>query len=106
LPSINDDLDLEIEAGGTRFEAGETSKDALATLLEGSAWMVYRNVATGVLHWDFVRLKNLIILLKIDVRHRVSLVVSSVFLFRTHSEIEMLSALQCTNKISQSHWGY
>lgn len=49
----NDDLDLEVEAGGTRFEAGAASKDALATLLDGDTWMLYQNVLTGVLHWDF-----------------------------------------------------
>ncbi len=52
--SANDVLALEIEAAGTQFQAGEESKSAFATLLEGDQWMIYRNVFTGVLHWDFV----------------------------------------------------
>jgi hypothetical protein len=49
----NDDLDIETEAGGTQFEADATSKAALATLIDGDQWMIYRNVISGVLHWDF-----------------------------------------------------
>ena len=52
--SANDDLDLEIEAAGTQFAANEDSKNALITLFDGNQWMIYRNVLTGVLHWDFV----------------------------------------------------
>ena len=47
-------LVLEIDAGGTQFAAGNASKDAFATLIDGDQWMVVRNVITGVLHWDFV----------------------------------------------------
>jgi hypothetical protein len=93
LPSVNDDLDLELEAGGTQFEAGQASRDALATVLDGSAWMMYRNVATGMLHWDFVCLKHLVIKFKIDVCHRVFLAVSLLFPFWTHSEIQFLLRL-------------
>ncbi|KZP31300.1 polysaccharide lyase family 8 protein [Athelia psychrophila] len=50
---LNDDLDLETEAGGTQFIAGIASREALATLLQGDLWMIYRNVITDVLHWDF-----------------------------------------------------
>jgi len=49
----NDVVDLEVEAGGTQFEATPASQTALATLLDGDRWMIYRNVLTGVLHWDF-----------------------------------------------------
>ncbi|KAF7791828.1 hypothetical protein EIP86_002852 [Pleurotus ostreatoroseus] len=49
----NDVLLLEIDAGGTQFAAGPTTKDAFATLIDGDQWMIYRNVPTGVLHWDF-----------------------------------------------------
>lgn len=48
-------LALEIEAAGTQFEAGSASKEAFASLIDGDQWMIYRNVRTGVLHWDFVR---------------------------------------------------
>lgn len=47
-------MDLETEAAGTQFEADEGSKNALITLFDGDQWMIYRNVLTGVLHWDFV----------------------------------------------------
>ncbi|KAJ6604690.1 polysaccharide lyase family 8 protein, partial [Mycena vulgaris] len=49
----NDVVDLEVEAGGTQFEATPASQTALATLFDGDRWMIYRNVLTGVLHWDF-----------------------------------------------------
>ncbi|KAJ7070876.1 polysaccharide lyase family 8 protein [Mycena amicta] len=49
----NDVVDLEVEAGGTMFQAQNASQMALATLLTGDRWMIYRNVLTGVLHWDF-----------------------------------------------------
>ncbi|KAJ7169923.1 polysaccharide lyase family 8 protein [Mycena filopes] len=38
----NDVVDIEVEAG-----------DAMATLFSGDKWMIYKNVLTGVLHWDF-----------------------------------------------------
>ncbi|KAH7915793.1 polysaccharide lyase family 8 protein [Hygrophoropsis aurantiaca] len=49
----NDVLNLETEAGGTQFAAGDVSKSAFATLFDGDKWMIYRNVHTNVLHWDF-----------------------------------------------------
>ncbi|KAJ7492581.1 polysaccharide lyase family 8 protein [Mycena latifolia] len=56
----NDAVDLEVEAGGTQFEATSASRDALATLFDGDRWMIYRNVITGVLHWDFSALGRFI----------------------------------------------
>ncbi|KAJ6610029.1 polysaccharide lyase family 8 protein [Mycena sp. CBHHK59/15] len=49
----NDVVDLEVEAGGTQFAANTASEEALATLFDGDRWMIYRNVLTGMLHWDF-----------------------------------------------------
>ncbi|GJE86084.1 polysaccharide lyase family 8 protein [Phanerochaete sordida] len=49
----NDVLLLEIIAGDTQFAAGPENKDAFATLIDGDQWMIYRNVLTDVLHWDF-----------------------------------------------------
>ncbi|KAI5124661.1 hypothetical protein M0805_004269 [Coniferiporia weirii] len=49
----NDVLALEIEAAGTQFEAGTASQEAFATLIDGDQWMIYRNIETDVLHWDF-----------------------------------------------------
>lgn len=56
LDSLDDDLDLETEAGDTQFTADTESREALATLVGGNTWMIYRNVITNVLHWDFVRI--------------------------------------------------
>ncbi|KAH7883623.1 polysaccharide lyase family 8 protein [Phlebopus sp. FC_14] len=49
----NDVLNLETEAAGTQFSANQTCQDAFGTLFSGDAWMIYRNVNTSVLHWDF-----------------------------------------------------
>ncbi|OJT12944.1 Chondroitinase-AC [Trametes pubescens] len=49
----NDLFDFEIEAGGTQFQAGTDSRTALETLVDGDQWMIYRNIFTNVLHWDF-----------------------------------------------------
>ncbi|EJF60682.1 polysaccharide lyase family 8 protein [Dichomitus squalens LYAD-421 SS1] len=52
----NDVLALEIAAAGTQFSAqnaNTSSQAAFETLLGGDLWMVYRNVITGVQHWDF-----------------------------------------------------
>lgn len=53
--SSNDVLELEIEAGGTRFATMGSSRVALESLMDASQWMIYQNTVTGVLHWDFVR---------------------------------------------------
>jgi hypothetical protein len=52
--SSNDVLELQIDAAGTRYAANATSQHAFETLIDGDQWMVYRNVKTNVLHWDFV----------------------------------------------------
>ncbi|KAJ6552997.1 chondroitin AC/alginate lyase [Mycena capillaripes] len=49
----SDILDLEVEAGATRFQASPAAQSAFALLFDGDAWMIYKNVLTGVLHWDF-----------------------------------------------------
>ena len=41
-------------AGGTQFGANSEQQDAFTTLAEGNTWMIYRNIETNVLHWDFV----------------------------------------------------
>lgn len=52
--SSNDVLELEIDAGNSQFAANDSSKAAFETLIDGDQWMIYRNVLTGTLHWDFV----------------------------------------------------
>ena len=54
ISSANDVLFLEIVAGNTQFAAGDVSKNAFANLIGSDLWMIYRNIETGVLHWDFV----------------------------------------------------
>ncbi|KAG6902878.1 hypothetical protein C0995_010047 [Termitomyces sp. Mi166 len=49
----NDVLALEIAADVTQFQATNASQDAFTTLLDASQWMIFRNIVTGVLHWDF-----------------------------------------------------
>ncbi|KAJ6503511.1 polysaccharide lyase family 8 protein [Mycena vitilis] len=56
----NDVVDLEVEAGGTQFQASPASQTAFATLFDGDAWMIYTNVLTGILHWDFSALGRFI----------------------------------------------
>lgn len=54
LTSSNDVLELQIDAAGTQYAADATSQHAFETLIDGDQWMIYRNVETNVLHWDFV----------------------------------------------------
>ncbi|KAA1468236.1 polysaccharide lyase family 8 protein [Dentipellis sp. KUC8613] len=49
----NDVFDLEIEAGGTSFQASTESRSAFEVLWEGNIWMIFRNTVTNVLHWDY-----------------------------------------------------
>ncbi|KAI0639372.1 galactose mutarotase-like protein [Trametes polyzona] len=52
----NDVLALEIAAAGTQYSAKNTSigsQAAFESLMQGDLWMIYRNVRTNVLHWDF-----------------------------------------------------
>ena len=56
LCSENDLFDFEIEAAGTQFQAGSDTQTALEVLVDGDQWMIFRNIFTNVLHWDFVSL--------------------------------------------------
>ncbi|KZW03001.1 galactose mutarotase-like protein [Exidia glandulosa HHB12029] len=53
-------LSLATESAGTIWESGQVNKDAFAGLIDGSAWMVYQNVKTNILHWDFSSLARFI----------------------------------------------
>ncbi len=53
---MNDVLNLELQAAGTSWAAGSSSKDAVISYVDGFQWAIYRNVLTDVLHWDFVRI--------------------------------------------------
>lgn len=52
--STNDALAFEIEAADTQFQATTASKAAFEALVDANMWMIFRNIETGVLHWDFV----------------------------------------------------
>lgn len=56
----NDILNLEIAAAGTQFQASSESTAAFSSLLDANQWMIFRNVVTGVLHWDFSVLGRII----------------------------------------------
>ncbi|KAI0365220.1 galactose mutarotase-like protein [Pilatotrama ljubarskyi] len=59
----NDVLALEIAAAGTQYSAKNASTGsqmAFETLLQGDLWMIYRNILTNVLHWDFSVLNRFI----------------------------------------------
>ncbi|KAI0757018.1 galactose mutarotase-like protein [Daedaleopsis nitida] len=59
----NDVLALEITAGGTDFSAVKASPESQAAyekLWEADLWMIYRNVKTNVLHFDFSVLNRFI----------------------------------------------
>jgi len=49
---VNDVLESDINAGGTKFSASNTSRDTVATLFDGDEWVIYRNALTGVTHRD------------------------------------------------------
>lgn len=47
-------MELELQAANTAFQANQTSRDVLGTLVEGTQWMIFADVATKILHWDYV----------------------------------------------------
>ncbi|KDR85026.1 hypothetical protein GALMADRAFT_312284 [Galerina marginata CBS 339.88] len=49
----NDLYNLELTAAGTVFQAPTPSRSAFITLLLANQWMIFRNVVTNVLHWDY-----------------------------------------------------
>ncbi|KAG5653076.1 hypothetical protein H0H81_002456 [Sphagnurus paluster] len=57
---VNTILDIEREAGGTKYAANAVSQNAFATLFDGDRWMIYGNSLANVLHWDFSALGRFI----------------------------------------------
>lgn len=49
-------IELEGQATGTSYAAGEDSRAAFATDVRGSEWIIHGDTETGKEHWDFVRL--------------------------------------------------
>ncbi|CAL1695908.1 unnamed protein product [Somion occarium] len=56
----SDVLSLEISAAGTQFQVNDEAQDAFETLMDGGQWMIYRNIFSNVLHWDFSALGRFI----------------------------------------------
>jgi hypothetical protein len=52
--SVNAVLAVEVNAGGTQYAAVNEPREAFSTLIDADQWMIYQNILTGVLHWDFV----------------------------------------------------
>ncbi|KAI0307724.1 polysaccharide lyase family 8 protein [Multifurca ochricompacta] len=69
----NDVLELQIDAAGTQYSADITSRGAFETLIDGDQWMVYLNVETSVLHWDFSVLPRFISFPVIDAQATANL---------------------------------
>lgn len=49
----NDVYVLELASANTQWAASEEGQDAFSTLLTANLWMIFRNIVTGVLHWDY-----------------------------------------------------
>ena len=84
--SLNDDLEFESKAAGTQYAAGDGPRAALEVLIDGNAWIIYRNTKTGVLHWDFVSISDTAIPLCTDDSGRALRVVSSASQWRISSK--------------------
>lgn len=82
-------LQLAIESAGTQFEPSNESRTAFVTLLNGTRWMIYENVKTGVLHYDFSVLGRFIAFSTADLDRTVA--VSSILVNVT--QVEQLGAL-------------
>lgn len=60
ITSANDVYNLELTSGGTVYAAPVATRAAFTSLIQAGLWMSFKNVVTGVLHWDFVRLTCLL----------------------------------------------
>ncbi|KAG8851222.1 hypothetical protein FRB96_009425 [Tulasnella sp. 330] len=60
-------LSLELSAAGTVWQGNDTTISAVETLVDGSQWMIYKNVETDVLHWDFNTLGRFVTFASSDV---------------------------------------
>ncbi|KAJ8522567.1 hypothetical protein ONZ45_g913 [Pleurotus djamor] len=58
----NDVLNIELATAGTQFQASSDSMNAFSTLIGANQWMIFRNIISNVLHWDFSVLGRFIVL--------------------------------------------
>lgn len=47
-------MQLELQAVTTAFQADESARDAFASHLVGSQWMIFANTLNKKLRWDYV----------------------------------------------------
>lgn len=53
LDSANDVYNLEISSANTQWAASNEGQNVFSTLLTANLWMIFLNVVTDVLHWDY-----------------------------------------------------
>ncbi len=58
MPKINAFVQLESEAKGTIYAANNTTREAFATDIMGSEWMIYVDEETRQEHWDLASLRT------------------------------------------------
>lgn len=51
---MNAFIQLESEATGTAFAAGDDTREAIAAQVRGNEWMTFRDKEDGRLKWDYV----------------------------------------------------
>ncbi|KAI1797852.1 polysaccharide lyase family 8 protein [Ganoderma leucocontextum] len=56
----NDILEIEIEVVDTEFQASVEVQEVVEVLIEADQWMIFRNIFTDTLHWDFSVLGRLL----------------------------------------------
>ncbi|KAG9018584.1 hypothetical protein FRB90_011306 [Tulasnella sp. 427] len=61
-------LRLELSGAGTQWAANKTTRAAFSKLIDGSAWMIYKNTKTGIQHWDFSVLGRFIVFAVSDIQ--------------------------------------
>jgi hypothetical protein len=52
---LNAFISLESAATGTQFAAGNATREAIAAMVSGAEWMMFRDRSNGTLKWDYVR---------------------------------------------------
>jgi hypothetical protein len=57
LTSTNAVLDVEVIAAGTQFAANAAQRQVFDVLVDGNRWMIFYNTISGILHFDFVRIR-------------------------------------------------
>ncbi|KAH9935095.1 polysaccharide lyase family 8 protein [Epithele typhae] len=106
----NDVIALEIIAAGTEFAASGGSRSAFETLMDGSLWMIYKNVRTGTLHWDFSVTGRMITFAVADEQATSSILINTTLLGELgqlwDSDIISSAAIQLTSDTDDANVGF